>query len=359
MNNPKKTALIIGAGAHVPYGFPTGKQLLDYFKMMDPHNQVVKRNASQKTLERIRVLQSRLHEYGKNAYKIGLAKPPLYANTRNEDVEKKILEIIKDFSKSGVPSIDAYLTKKMKSRDKGKEAQELGKYLICSIIRDYEKENPIEYVEHDWIHYLIKNFIQDKEGKDKFFNNPPQIITFNYDNLFERILCHHLRIMHDMTQEEAIKEVEKLGIMHVYGDIGSMYSFDDDYCIKHGMENIKVIGEDRNNLKEVSSRVRKKLEDVEYMYFLGFGFDKQNVEIIFGKNDNYWDDMSSCEFNFTNIGMSKAEIKEVYKIGDYKFMSDELKEVDCLSLIKDHYPIFETRGVVNKIFESIGRIFSG
>lgn len=95
-----------------------------------------------------------------------------------------------------------------------------------------------------------------------FFSAGPKIYTFNYDNLFERLLYGHLTTYHELSAEEAIEKIEKLNVIHVYGDIGDVegtVNLSDNGFYQSCQERIKVIGEDRS--EEKLATVSKNFDD--------------------------------------------------------------------------------------------------
>ena len=336
-HNFKNTVFVIGAGAHVPYGMPTTKTLTDEIRCLCASRDIKPKENSvtkdrEMTQEKLSIL---VHEllYSERSYNTG----PLVFDGKKISLEasSKIIEDIKkitdDFGISGSYSIDSYLSNKIdsfksNSEEDKKSLEELltiGKLLITYFIMEYEKNTSIAYREHDWIEYIINAFLQDKEDMEAFFSkNGPHFFTFNYDNLFEKILLGRLTKWYDLSCEDAISKIQNMNLFHVYGDINSLenepLSNNDIKKLefyKNAINRIRVIGEDRDDkhVKEISKKFLQQVQS-EYsdVYFLGFGFDKKNIEALVGPpRVETW--VPTAAFYSTNKNISRNHFRNILK----------------------------------------------
>lgn len=249
---------------------------------------------------------------------------------------------IEQFAGANVPSIDTYLAKYIKEHKSDIDYPVIGKFLIASIIYDYEIDYPVNFLDYDWIQFIIHNFLIDPIKRDSFFNNPPKIITFNYDNLFERFIYEHLVNYHNFSNEESIALIKKLNIIHVYGHTNSLETTSYEEIIKYSLANIRVVGEERNTMDDVSSTICGFWRNIHHVYFLGFGFDTQNMNILFGKGRGGYNDYFKT-LRSTNIGLSKfrkSKIIDEFKMPiKFEIMSDE--QINSLYLISEKEPLFK------------------
>lgn len=292
--------LIIGAGAHVPYGFPSGKGL---------KQEIIKYND--------RYYQNNLE----NELELFCSKFP----NELED----ILKFTEYFAKSHFYSVDSFMASSLKN-EKGR-LLEAGKFLISSIILKYEENIKIGFTNEDWIHFLFNDILKDH--LNDFLKFPPAIITFNYDNFLERSFYNHLIYAHNYSHEEALNSINYLNITHVYGSTESLKAEKDIFKI---MENIKVIGEERESvfIDHLSKKIGHILNNSLYVYFLGFGFDKLNCNLLF----RYLNEEEKFKSYSTNINLSRDECISIGKNLPIKINSKFYKNsgnIDCMQLLKN------------------------
>lgn len=341
------TAIVIGAGAHVPYKFPTAQDLTKKIIGLVGKDLIVNDFSPYHRDSRERTEKIAICRY---MQKFGLVEPdPSTTDSDGQAIHygNKLDEFVNSFAKSQVYSIDSYLARI--GRGDLPEEQEyysnLGKLIIAYFIRSYEILNNVGYKGFDWIQYVINSFLRDEESRDEFFKRPPKIFTFNYDTFFERSLIDHLVYFHLKTFEEAKSMVKGLNIMHIYGKMQSIESVTEEEILRKSIEDIKVIGGERGGWKlEVSKKIGADLQSCEECFFLGYGFDDLNNKMLFDhfdKNEagNSWNSYSS------NIGLDRYTVSEIVnKLSEFGVRvntdPEESMRVDCTQLIKSFHPIF-------------------
>ena len=358
------TTLIIGAGAHKPYGFPTSKELKRVLQTMHPDCP----RTEDENGKMIKSLRFALNEYPEIASRLRIFLPPeakafnlpgcQLASISDDQIEKILLNFIKAFGGSQVPSIDRFLAKCIERKDE--HYVMAGKFLIALVINAYERSINISFAKDDWIQFFISNFLANADKINLSSEQFPKIITFNYDILFERSVVSHLIYYHGWSESDAWSFVKALDITHVYGKVeyfdlksdDSDLSVDDLNRIRRSIKNIKVIGENENSGGDTSEKIQDSIRKSACVYFLGFGFDEQNMEILFGKPsefnpDNYeyttrtpsGDVREEIHFLSTNIGLSSYEIQSIksqYPSLGIDFFEGE--QVDVLTLLKEKKP---------------------
>lgn len=233
----------------------------------------------------------------------------------------------------------------------------IGKLLISYFIKKSEDRCPIgfHYEGFDWIQYIINEFLT-KDLK-KFFECPPRVFSFNYDNLFERSIWEHLVHYHKMSEQQAKQMVLGLKIRHIYGHIGTLenpFLLTDVRGHLAAINNIKVIGEERDTaaLDGMAEEIIDSILHADQVLFLGFGFDDLNTQLIYRKlckePDTLKDIQEYCRHQrraATNIGRSLHEIQSLQKrlpfFIDFHATSQGLEQIDCLKLIREKAPIFQ------------------
>ncbi|MBL4809602.1 MAG: SIR2 family protein [Phycisphaerales bacterium] len=240
---------ILGAGASVPYGLPTGKEL--------------KHQICNKPLPKILL--------------DGMS-PVQIQNFRNEWDR-----FVRAFKGSGQLSIDRFLHKRS-------GYSEIGKLAISYCINSAEVEAE-DALASDWMEWLYSKFSYLYPDLSDW---PISFVTFNYDRLLEASIATMQANSKGVSFEDSYEEViKKLNIYHVYGQLDDWPDQNPKWaagCSFHsGFKNyidfskgIKVIGEEREHKKG-----EKKLQDAKdwiskasTRIFLGFGFDEDNCNRI-------------------------------------------------------------------------------
>ena len=324
-----RTTLIIGAGAHVPYGFPTSYELFENLKYMHQDFDAAELTPSQQ--KRYEYFHDNFDSFVRDAFEIFPLRN-LYHKTIRPKKESDVTNLIRselkrfinDLVSSRISSIDHYLSKKAQQN---KVADCLiGKYLITCILRYYEKKTNFK---DDWIEFFMDYFLEDEKRKKRFFESPPNIITFNYDMFFEQCILNRLTAFEEMDKQQAINLIEKINISHVYGRINSLNN-SQDHEILESMNNLKIIGEKdlitQNKIKTILNRTK-------YLYFLGFGFNQHNMEILFPdkKYSQYWDSIERNCVCSTNINITREEVQRIQSLFKYNISPEK---IDCLRLLK-------------------------
>lgn len=244
----RNTVFILGAGASMPYGFPSGATLRQRI-CAEARND----SAMVRTLAVELGLQSRdLHQFSDA------------------------------FTRSLQPSIDAFLARRQ-------DFSELGKaciaYQLCS------RENPgkifnAEETDH-WYRELWHAMTLDLTGPAMLTSNNVRFVTFNYDRSLEYSL--HEATKHTFGLDDALARQywEPIQICHVYGQLGAFRPGSGDgraftnttsnLELQIAASGIRIIPEARGDDTEFEM-VRSWLDWAERICFLGFGFDELNMK---------------------------------------------------------------------------------
>lgn len=203
------------------------------------------------------------------------------------------------------------------------------------MIYHYETKSPIEYRNFDWLQFIFNESLKNRKSIDLFREKPPAIITFNYDNLLEKSLFYFLVEHYGFDERDAIQYVNSLGILHAYGHLDSLITNSKKKIMAAYDRNIRVIGEDRET-GSIADEIRQKLERPTRIYWLGFGFDQANTNLIL---DNSPTNDTRRVHLATNIGLTKRIRNRVHRrFKGIRFIKTE--QVDSLHLISEIAPIF-------------------
>jgi hypothetical protein len=344
----KKTVFVLGAGASCPYGYPSGALLR----------------------KRICLSQGLWQDY--NAY-----RPPNFSGTEKEAKLKEIEQFKDAFNKSRIKSIDLFIANNSKLAP-------IGKYIIAfEIFRaerrslfgeeaKFQQEQVLYLQNHgrrgpqdllsgpfflgdDWYSYLYNRIIDGANGKDAlpdFSNGNLTFITFNYDRSLEQFLYEALRnSFTEVEEDKIIQSLRKLKILHVYGQTAFLKWQHPSDCVDYktqinesllerAAKNIRTIFEEKQN--EELTAAQHVLEQAENVFFLGFGYAQENLEVL-----NLPRILSpTVQIYGTALYLEANEIDYVQrKIHDsvpptktgYKHQYNvRIENMDCLKLLRNH-----------------------
>ncbi|MCB0272438.1 MAG: hypothetical protein KDD46_05440 [Bdellovibrionales bacterium] len=349
--NLKNTMFILGAGAHVPYEYPTARQLRDkiknFFEYLTEIDQSidfeikpdVENDGHLYLLYRMLMNTDDQWDYWKACH--GSREN---INVNPGWVSKKFVEeifsFLDRFIASGVLTLDSFATKKASH-----EFDQIYSRLMIVVFMYYYEKSFENSGKQDWIEeFFIDKIIRKNQGF--FIEYSPRIITFNYDCLFERKINNAFKELYNVFPE--------LKITHVYGKIPitSHYSLLSDERLilstRNSIQDIKFVGETSKIHDQFISLLvegQDQAHDVTDIVFLGFGFDEDNLKTLF-KNFNGVEENKSLEkikFYSTNVGLKSFDITIIKKILPpgciIEFFEDELGIIDCSKILHEKLDI--------------------
>lgn len=326
----KKTVLVLGAGASMDYGFPSGEQLLQ---------------------DIINILAGPLLDYNKKVVKIWIASIACryFENKmkgKNLDVHvfyDAVSEFQEKFIRSNTASIDDFIDKIPESKE---ELKVIGKILIFLSISRYENEQRLIYknekidVSHRYYEELGENggeiislvrgwygYLWRKIYEGSIAENLKNltIISFNYDRSLEQYL-HSSLVGMSQLQAESCEDIlnGNLFIHHVYGKLGKLswqnevaaindyfpFKINSDGFLAVRTENLSasqirfdcsslignsgatrdlidkicdIVSEIRTYKESITETnivesVKLRLSKCEDLFFLGFGYHQENMK---------------------------------------------------------------------------------
>lgn len=277
----RRIAFILGAGAHIPFGFPSGEDL---------------------KLEVAKLIGEAKKEVGTKQHGArydGCANGLLGCGT----------------------SIDKFLSE-------NKDHDEIIRPLIAKALSWKEMAVIQSQYISDWLKYLWP-YIAIKKGQlDKRFS----FVTFNYDRTTEFMLARACAALWGMPYDECAKLVEdSLTFYHVYGSFGSIAEGSPKYfpygvldCEDVAGKRIKIIGE---HDETTTQAVHKVIKDVDAIYMLGCAFHKENMSLL-SLNTIGRTATASC------YGFTGAEIESLTRMFPYLRLPNE--QWKCIDLLRNH-----------------------
>jgi hypothetical protein len=301
------TVLVLGAGASHSYGFHLGLQLKAH----------ICDNVIADGLLR-------------NVFDTQHIQGPLVEAFRN------------DLILSGDMSIDAFLEYHPEYIDLGKLAIaatllkcELRRKLFDDWIKKWKDENN---QDKHWYQLLFSTMNADM---DKFKDNQLRIITFNYDRSLEYYLYQCINAKYKGINNQSTSDLlNTLQIVHIYGQLGKLDKVRYDIwgsssegerrqAIIDASQDIQIIHQATGD--EDSFRIaRNYLQWAERIYFLGFGFDRENCRRLFRlgqdiQNDVYDPNICGKHISGTSLGIS-IHVKRYLSQKGLHYMSHSLRE---------------------------------
>jgi hypothetical protein len=246
------TTLILGAGASIPYNFPSGRNLL---------------------LEVCNNLRDSQNDFFKLIYSSTTNDISLIENFRNALLH------------SSQPSIDAFIEKRP-------EFLEIGKATIIAALLPYENKKILDRNgNYRWYEYLFSKLLL--KNPEDFANSKFSILTFNYDRSFDYCLFYSLKESFGLSEEKTVELINKIPIIHLYGKLGDLPSRGENimeygYCqirplqsfdIKRLLKEIKIIHEVDSETDEIR-KAKEIIRDSVVIAFLGFGYHQLNIQRI-------------------------------------------------------------------------------
>jgi hypothetical protein len=248
----KPTVLVLGAGASIPYGYPSGAGLVKEI----------------------------FQNIGSNEWRL------IYDAFGIE--ESEVNSFRAELLQSQKPSIDAFLEHRTEYMKVGKVA------IALSLL---SKENPDVLLDFDIrdkgiYHFLFNSLTTSWE---EFKQNKFTIVTFNYDRSLEHFLFSALKHSYNKSDLDVAEAIQRIPIIHVHGSLGPLpWQASDgiDYYplfsrgdgpyefgkrIKVASENIVIVSEAQPQSKEFDF-AHKQIKEAERIYFLGFGYYRTNLE---------------------------------------------------------------------------------
>ncbi|MGH7529906.1 MAG: hypothetical protein ACREMN_05940 [Gemmatimonadales bacterium] len=236
-------ALVLGAGASVPYGFPTARDLL----------RDIRRGLTDTTF-RQRLMSASPGEAAIQGLREALAGSP-------------------------VGSVDEFLEIPAHAGLVG-----VGKAAIAASLLPREVPQNLlpDEKRDDWYEYLFRRMKEGASSFEEFLQNRIVFVTFNYERSLEHFLLSALRSTYRASPTQVADAVKQnhLRIVHVYGSFGALpYGVEPTIggiLLGQAAASIHIVGEP--DAQAGIDAAQAALMDCERVCFLGFGYRRANVD---------------------------------------------------------------------------------
>ena len=174
----------------------------------------------------------------------------------------------------------------------------------------YNGDEALEVCRKTYVYNIIAKYIGIDFIATESLTNTLElnlnIITFNYDNIIEKVLSHLEQENYSEERKKKLKLLQK-SLIHMYGDI---------------FEGIEFIRE-----TETPEKYLELFRKADSIYFLGFGFDETNIKNlgISGLDINFW---NNKKIFITNYDSDKTKIEYIVRnlfSEDFKLMKEKSK----------------------------------
>jgi hypothetical protein len=238
-----ETVFILGAGASVPYGFPTGGELVGNI--------------------------------------IGGRFPPDSVVARHPQFN----DFRANLAGAKARSVDIFL-----SRDKQREFESIGKLAIAENLLFCEAHEKIfgPDIKDDWYEYVFNTVLERTTDLAEVAELPLAFITFNFDRSLEHFLYVYLKSnFPNNVDAEVIEVIGRIKIVHVHGYLGPLdwqqtggRSYGDKVTadsVMKAAQNIHIMHETIADSEDFKY-ARAIIELADSIMLLGFGYHAENME---------------------------------------------------------------------------------
>lgn len=297
-----KTVFILGAGASVDYGMPLGSTLL-------------------------RDVALKLKDLDSGNSEVGYYLRDYFRPTRD------VINRCKTFA-VGMPSKFDSIDTALDFYD-DEELTKISKFTIAHTILHHEstcslKNNQI--TKRSWVDELCRIILgtgSKHRDLDGIFENV-HFINFNYDRCLEVDLIRCLREL-GFTEEDAKRATFKIDIIRPYGSVGllSQMSFGNTNYegLKSASTNIRTLVESCE--AEMADQIKKLVKSCQRAVFLGFGFHRQNINLLIPPQSNHISGMNvlatTHKMSESDTDMVRHQLRAELSI----FSEPILDKIDC------------------------------
>lgn len=240
---PEPTVLILGAGASVPYKFPTATELREWVlgkeywereltfpaeNWLDDIDAAIRR-----TLER-------------------------ESGTPDHDLQ----HFRSQFFQSQFQSLDAFIQRRA-------EFDRVGKISIACALLFFER---LTRINQQWYSVLLSAIHQS--NPDDWTDNL-KVVTFNYDRSFEFFFGRSFAAIY---QERAAELFGKVEICHVYGDLASLSEVPWGGLEHSGTASSRIYL--ARDVPACALKISDWIEAATRIWFLGFSFGAENIRFL-------------------------------------------------------------------------------
>ena len=182
------TTLILGAGASMDYGFPSGQQLLHSIRNL--------------TTEQ----RGQLSDIIQGLWEL-----------MPDEAEQAVAQFVESLNLADTPSIHDFLMQRL-TINNPQRIVNLARLAVAQQLIVHQQKSNL-YPERSWYRLLIEKLT---EGNFVPRKNRLSVVTFNYDLSLEQYLFDAFRSRYDLSDESARGYVSWIPIVHIFGSLGPL-----------------------------------------------------------------------------------------------------------------------------------------
>ena len=297
------TVLVLGAGASMPYGFPSG---------WDLYHDIVRMPTEAFPMQEDRYSRTKMFR------------------------TRKVLEFKAELSDSGVKCVDTFLQKR-------KEFQKIGKAAIAWAMSPYETNSRFRSEgrkDTNWYRYLWER-MHAGVTFDDLAKNKLAILTFNYDRSLEHFLFNASRAYYGALPAKCAQRLKQIDIVHLHGSLGQLpWQGGKGHAVSYGkgrtfesvlvaINGIKIASDGTADDPEFM-RARELLKAAERVYLLGFGYRPDNLARL-GLDEDQW---TGPTLAGTCCGLGSRELADIRERCPVDISGDR-RDVDCMGFFRE------------------------
>ena len=168
------------------------------------------------------------------------------------------------------------------------ERADIGRYMLASALKRHESlDLLLGFSGSPGWYTRVFNALLDGQGRPAFADSELRVVTFNYDRSFEVFLHERVKRRFQLSHDDAADLVRSIPLVHVHGSLGSYPEV--PYQAEASPEELLSISQQIKVVSEVADpddggfaspefeTANRLLEEAERIFFLGFGFYRDNV----------------------------------------------------------------------------------
>ena len=275
---------IIGAGCSVPYGFPTGRELMQSLKNFNYGRKFPRDPYDTSDIFLVDLYQEHFGYSSADIKGHGIDIEWILPSTKDEDLYNQLMDkIVLPFSQSVRNSMMVSTDEFLKNRlgQKQSEQADFGKRLIAYEILKAEQASRLGNI--DWIQHFLSQIDQQSNWEEIL--KQTVFLTFNYDRVLEYCIFLYLTSDKQYAVADAYAFIKEMQICHVNGFIGSLEEIPFG-AVENGKyqeiaKRMATVWEKRQNPDESEKESYQGfLKKAQRAYFLGFSYIPDNLKSI-------------------------------------------------------------------------------
>ena len=189
----------------------------------------------------------------------------------------------------------------------------------------YNSHNTLNFksLEETWFNVFWQRISENCQGEglqERF--SAITLIIFNYDRCIEHFLYHSIQNYYGLNADTAAALVNEMNVFHPYGVVGSLPWTNGPAQMDFGAEprvqdlvtlaqQIKTFTEGTDPEASDIVKIRAQMAASDILVFLGFAYHPQNLELLKSSSDEIKRHNKACNCYGTAYGISDADLRVI------------------------------------------------